>query len=411
MKMKVNVLVVHLLLTAVLAQVPPTCYKNAYIIYREQYKNSPLEFYSKPNDLMHNSDQWSKCGGEWKKYGVCCNPWQLESHVNTNQQDLNSAIRQVNYIIQSSKYLVGDMYQKLKQLSLAAPNSNQPQWNKGIKFAQSFINNITNLAFMEEHKVFPSVQDVKDLKDGNSACWNYMSKLRASSICQTCSGRSKQFFKGDRGLVTEGICYQSLKLCLRPLQIIVQFFRMVKWVMNHYSALKGIGIDCDIFALGAANVLESIYQQLVKNPIIQTVDQMTLTNLESNPKSIPVCNEYFSLAKVPYVQKFLSNSINQPLQTCKMYCQAETPITESAVKIQSELPALEQKLSQKYLDWKNSQTASRSLQLSNGAAGLEIFGSDVNFVGPTDSIDSTSSAGASSGSLPLTPLNLSMIFP
>lgn len=403
--MKVTVLLLHILLSMVSAQLPLQCFKNGYIKARELYSINPLIFLTKPMDVSTSKTLGAKCGGEWSKFGVCCDPWGLPSHVTNNERLLNDSVKQMNSVVDLSQQIVGDLYLNLKKLSLAAPHPWYPQWTLGIDYAKAFLNNITNLVMLEEFKDFPSAQEKTELKTGNDACWAYMSKLRSASVCQTCSGRSQQFFKDDRGMVTAAVCYESLKLCLRPLQITVKFIRLVKWIMDVNDALKAIGLDCNIWAVGNQKVINSVYDKFVNTAMMATIEKMTLTNLESNPNSLNICNQYFSLAKVPYVQKFQVEAIYHSLKICNSYWVASEPILVSTDKIQKELPALEQLLTQKYTEWKASQTP-RMLQTL--AASPEFFESDVQFLSSSSSDGTIVTSEQNSLDQPL---NLTMLYP
>ena len=246
--MKVYVLVV-LLLARVLSQLPTKCTMNAYILERQKYETSPIEFYETP--LLHTFFK-GMCNGEWDKYGVCCNPWDLNSHVKNSEIPLNQSVAIVNNAIANSINIVGTIYDTLKRLSLASSNDWHPEWVANINYAKAFLNDSRNVAYLEEFKNFPTPQDKLDIVKGNNECWAYMLKARSASICQTCSGRSRLFFKDSKGLTTNNYCITSLKYCLRPLQITVKYVRMLYWLTTKANDLSTHSINCPI--LNAANV-------------------------------------------------------------------------------------------------------------------------------------------------------------
>lgn len=202
---------------------------------------------------------------------------------------------------------------------------------------------------------------------------------------------------------------------MRPLQITVKFIRLVKWLLDNYKTFRDIGIDYDATSFGKPEIISNTYNQLVQTSMMATIESMALTDFENNPYSIQICNEYFSLAKIPYVHNFLREVIHNPLKSSMLYWSVTEPIKLSKAKIEKELPALEQILAQKYSDWQKK--TSRTLRQLNAAPELgssdnAIFNSDVHFMTPKDTNDTVLvEAKWDPSGKEHKPMNLSMIFP
>ena len=297
---------VLLLSIYVRSQLPASCFKNPYIKEREKYPESALQFYDKPLDLQWNSEVRDKCGGEWKKYGICCNPWDLPSHVINNENAIKRATDGMIKFFTESENIAGSLFNLLKQLALSNSHPSHLDWGKNIEFAKRVLENGQNLANFDEFADFPSSQEKEIFKTETTACWAQLNKFRSSSLCQTCSGRSQEFFIDDRGLLTDDLCTQSLKLCLRPLQLTFKLIRFVKWIFEMNEEMLSHAIQLNVHSFADKLKFELAYNEIMKDSKLrQTVEQMTLAKIQKGSASREICNEYFSLAKVPYVQKFM----------------------------------------------------------------------------------------------------------
>ena len=400
--------VILLLVLWVNCQLPSTCYKNAYVKEREKYTESPLIFYDKPMNLQWNAEVRDKCAGEWKTYGVCCNPWDLPYHVINNERQINTAVSKlIAYFLQPDGY-VRSFYALLKKLALASPHPWHPEWGRAIDVAKNFLEKGENVAMLEEFKDFPNSQEKEIFKTETTACWDQMKKFRSASLCQTCSGRSKEFFIDDRGLLTDDICSLSLTLCLRPLQLTFKFVRMVKWLLDIEDTFIQIGLRLRIGSVSNKNAIHTAFNDMSQNSeLLEIIEQMSVDGVTSSPDTLKVCNEYFSLAKLPYVQKMQYLFYNS-FESIQMDWAVSAPIQDSQSKINTEMPEFETILTSRLAAWRKSQPSSsrRLLQFSDS----DFFTSDVTFLAPTDNMF-TSVFGDEQSSWYRKPMNMSMCFP
>jgi hypothetical protein len=61
----------------------------------------------------------------------------------------------------------------------------------------------------------------------NAQCWKFIAKVRSSSLCETCSGNSKQYFEDRLALISPHMCEEVLAHCATSFDMTVDFVRVV----------------------------------------------------------------------------------------------------------------------------------------------------------------------------------------
>ena len=140
----------------------------------------------------------SSCNGFWATNGLACNRTRLLAHVTADAQNLTRA---------------------------------EVDFNKTLGLIQSFVVMITP----DVRKHMPASLDfltyittdssLNYIRASSTACWNYMKKIRANSVCSTCAGINFKFYQDLKGGLALSDCDALFGICetfigqLRSIQI------------------------------------------------------------------------------------------------------------------------------------------------------------------------------------------------
>lgn len=409
------ILLILMVITTATANYPKTCVSNAFVDARKQYVERPLETLSAPLPANSLAEFANTCGGEWAKFGVCCDPWKLSDHIQRNDRVMNDTVNNLIQIVIYSVNPTTQLFLRLKQLTLAAPNSLYPQWGINIAFARSFLENVTNLVAFKEFNNTLSSEYKSAFKSETLKCWSHMIKLRTSSLCQACSARSHVFFKDNKGLVSTETCVSSIRHCFSALKMTLKFIKLAKWLIDTFEKLKDHSIDTKAMSIGRNPDLKEVADSVSKIPIYHLIETYNLTQAENSTIAGEICHEYFNLAKPTYLQTMVYRVLSNPITLPTFGLNCTQPIQASASKIKAEMPALELKLQTILGNYEASlkTSTSRLLQTLPIDPLVSVFSSDSLVVNNEDSILSfiASIPREDSYTGPYERLNLTLTFP
>ena len=158
----------------------------------------------------------SRCGLEWKMYGTCCDETALIDHARKDGYSLDYA----SFFLHKLNIFSGHY----GLIQIVAPNiKKDPKAHPAFKWIVNALESDPALAnFSRSAAHFRSVEFISEFEE----CRNITLNVRSSALCGTCSGRSKQFFDGKRGIVTESICESVLNVCAKT------FEKLLKLIEN-----------------------------------------------------------------------------------------------------------------------------------------------------------------------------------
>lgn len=388
------------------------CYSNKHVEYRSQFSD-PLGFIETPrntsdSDLVKGFK--GKCGGEWDKYGLCCNPWSIESHItNIESQIIQSNEKIINFYVQL-KGKMNKLFTDLKRLALSLPNKSIPGWKIGIDYANNFLRNGSNLYMFEQFANLASDADSLSYRSQMEKCWNYIKTLRIASICSICSGRSQQFFFKNRALVADDICKRSLDNCVVSLSMTTKCFRLLKWLIDSHRALDDIGVSIGVQGWCNHAKIYTAYDELVQDMIFQKLDAYAANPADATVAN-SICTRYFDLARQPFIYT-LSTGLFGIHSAMYLDKRAADPINAASSHIEASMATFEATLAEILAQWKNQASTRQARVLQITGFEYLIFESDTEFLSATDNIF-TSVIGIA-GTIEyerLSPMNLSLTFP
>jgi len=154
------------------------------------------------------------------------------------------------------------------------------------------------------HKYFKVLADMNSTQfdqftESNAACWNEMIRVRASSLCTTCSGRGHLFFSNNKGLVSKESCSEILTKCSAPLLTLLKLVKGIHAIHPLLEHLEDYGIKttirrkvdlkkCEIYseAINSTNINSLVESFLVKGDRNEEVDStLCSTFLHLNSKT------------------------------------------------------------------------------------------------------------------------------
>lgn len=140
-----------------------------------------------------------KCHPEWTTFGTFCDYESLKRMVLSDQSNIMSETSQTVSIVQKLE----------TQLQLLAATYQRVKKNPHV---YESIDGSTRSKFDALLSIQPLGKT--PVKQKFEECWREMARLRSSSVCQICSGRSKSFFKnGNPSIVSSETCFTTMNIC------------------------------------------------------------------------------------------------------------------------------------------------------------------------------------------------------
>lgn len=243
-----------------------------------------------------------------------------------------------------------------------------------------------------------------------------MNRVRAASICQTCSGRGPLFFKGGKGLMTKDNCDKAIDNCLTSLFLTAKIIKLANWIIHNVDSIRQMDIDLQTNFLTTKVKLQAALKEISESHLLQSIKDMTHSDIKASPMSAMICDKFFNLAAETVVQKILEDIICNPINRFATYWSANTLINNSAAAIKAQMPQLEKELAKGLEEWNKQQaTKRRLLESLSSESDSKIFTSDVTlFLPSTDSPEAFICAAGQEKDFAnqrILPLNLSMIYP
>ena len=200
---------------------------------------TPVEIYKSPVILTNSS-----CKGEWDVYGSCCNPDQLLEHYKKDKRRINRSMERVT----NSFLQLRSAIQKIRDLVLKEATLNQTN-NPAITVIQERAKSLVNSpAFKNYFKFFADMNstEFEEFSLSNERCWQEMIRVRAASLCTTCSGRGHLFFEKGKGRVSKKSCSKILSECSKPLLGLLKLVRGIHEIHPLLQHLEEFGIHTNL---------------------------------------------------------------------------------------------------------------------------------------------------------------------
>ena len=160
---------------------------------------------------------YKMCGSEFTTYGTCCNPWSLPSYASEDNRKVMLALHQINYEYTRFEGALSTLFTNIKRLAFAPFHPNNPSINIAINVAKDILKNQTVQRYFASY-TGQNVPSPAEFNRTNTECWTKIMQARNTSICYSCSGRSKYFFTGQgKAILSMQTCQNFISVCKVPL--------------------------------------------------------------------------------------------------------------------------------------------------------------------------------------------------
>lgn len=235
------------------------------------------------------------CTSELEPHGTCCDTDSLYNYHLSDTKKLATVAK-----------AFANVYLRLRTiLSLNGPK---------FKIFSQLINQELDPLIV---KLTTGVSHDKDrLANNIYKCWYLkLKETRSSSLCYTCSGRSSDFFKGDKAVITASSCADVLSTCAPSLEMILELVegapRMWKTLqdyLRYYAAQYGVSVHTNTNIVQTVNDLFEKFNAEEMNLLLEKYKN-TLNETDSEEKNsndAELCSRFLDLNDSPFLVKFLS---------------------------------------------------------------------------------------------------------
>ncbi len=250
----------------------------------------------------------STCEGLWKAHGVCCEESSAITYAKSDAQAIRSS---VDRFISSMKKLAPLYFEFMKKA---------PKIKKMVSPAyQAFIEVVEKNQAPNLTKILTEIQKSDKVKKSLVQCWDKMIKVRSSSVCSTCSGKSSVYFKGDKGLVKDSDCVSILDHCTDSFQMTFDLFIDVKFLMTKLSAFAASIGKGSLNSKHKKTVdkLNSFVKQVVESKILQSIDQyLKAASKKDSPQAGELCGRLVKLSEKTFIEELaaVASSIDDEME-------------------------------------------------------------------------------------------------
>ena len=222
-----------------------------------------------------------KCGNEWKQFGSCCEQSTL---VNYAQQDYTDLFNRFNNIHLEYMKFKGRMDKEI------------------LKQKDSVKKELENIQ-KEAKAIFTKVNE-----QGFFSCPDILAKVRSSSLCDTCSGRSERYFTTDKyAQLSLSDCKTVIDGCSLPWKIMAEMITMMSKLTvilkKHDITITGADIRDDNIQKTESWLKEIELEKLLKDC------NCSANKCDCKPDNAKkLCDNLITLNKAPIVIDPISGS-------------------------------------------------------------------------------------------------------
>lgn len=233
------------------------------------------------------SKKVTQCIGEWDKNGSCCKADSAAIFAKKDQNCLKMATSATAIAMQNLNNYFNMIWPELKVWMDKSP----------LPSRHTILNNLFGL--MKSVGVINIAAHEK--------CWlTELGKLRASSLCSTCSGKSLRFFQKDKALVSMATCSAMLNNCFPSISQIVTFIRTAEEL---YARVKDLATSMSLkirLLDGNSALAHSFATMRQKNVagLLETYDREKGTK-KGNQAAVQLCQDFMSIHKAPLIVQVL----------------------------------------------------------------------------------------------------------
>lgn len=232
------------------------------------------------------------CGGEWSRFGTCCEVNSLKQRVEKDKQSILQAVQRVVESIHTTSKEYNQLFQKSQKFL-------HKRKSGSVLLVEAFSDSHLN-RFKSDLKEFVSSQTLQSDFDN---CWLHMIQIRSSTLCGACSGRNNIFFSRDgKGLISQETCSSILQHCHASFSILVRFIEGLDSFQQ--TIILSFGDNRKNLVLEMKR-LDEVTDSIRENKIQMIIEQMlkSQSHDERNELAKIICERMVNLERATFIQQ------------------------------------------------------------------------------------------------------------
>ena len=239
----------------------------------------------------------NRCGDEWKIYGSCCEESSLVNYAIKDKAKILEASESVWVSMTSLSAIFSSIFDHLntKIRARGAVSEDDKQILEAI--SSNDLNKVITLKYN-------LLMVNGSIEDSFKGCWAYLSDSRSSSLCSSCSGRSRSFFEDQKMVISSESCIKMDQMCMNSFTTIVKYLDSITEIIGIVGKYKNHNGEAFFNDTGDHLLLK--LSRLKKSHVHMLVNEI-LEIKQERKNSIPqaykykLCETMVNLGKAPFV--------------------------------------------------------------------------------------------------------------
>ena len=167
------------------------------------------------------------------------------------------------------------------------------------------MNYYSSAPIIAVYKRFEAFVNFPTLNSEMDKCWSKMIRVRSNYYCPVCSGRSHQFLGGEKVLLSEDICRETMGDCVQSLNWI---FTMVEMLGSTFGVFGDQITSGRVHAPMTSSMLLVLGREIVKkgleNESIVSIRNYLSSNTSNNTAELAdFCSKGITLSQTTFIKK------------------------------------------------------------------------------------------------------------
>ena len=319
----------------------------------------------------------SHCPGEWSVHGSCCSVSSLLEYAVADKQKIEIAKQKVFHFMAVHFHDLNINFKLARELESFAAQTDLEDWRMLVQTL-----NLPIFQALAEQAM--NISSRQSFYSSYNRCYSLLAKLRANSLCSTCSGASQRFFLNKtKALISEKVCLAIMQSCSSSFRLTVVFLDKIDQLMDQLRDIPSIGSRSTMKE--EIDKMDNIADLIRQTTLLQTFSDLSnqsITDQTKESKKAFVCQKMVSLSEVTHIEflaaKLQISSAVLPMVKNMLTAMKEEMEYQSQIQgrllQQSQFPSTSNWLSQNtggYLG-KNSEPQKQERKDSNISHELQI---------------------------------------
>ena len=259
-----------------------------------------------------------KCGTEWKDYGSCCQEKSVIDYVMKEKSQVNDYLSLVLHEIRSSiDYIDISKLEYVHEMGRFNNGSLDNKLNQSNISKSEFGKNLTEYGeLLTEFHTFLHQMESTFIKD-QTLCAMEMNRLRSSSFCSVCSGRSDIYFMKGKAIIDQDTCTEFVSYCYDSWKILN--YIIVGLDKLGYFRNRFLGGKVYFTRIFKGTLSDTMNKWLVKSGIIKIIKKSNGLRKDCDlTMEKDLCESALMLAKPTYLTNGLDSILKSTYSNLKL---------------------------------------------------------------------------------------------